>query len=672
MATLILRDPAGQEYPISASTTIGREQSCQIVLDDPSVSRTHATVWEQQGAVYVRDENSRNGTFIGETRIAPATPTPLSAGNRLRVGSVTFAVTTAHDTIASAPTQSMPAPITRAAPPPAQPSKSKTPLILGCLSLGFLGLIGFCIVGLGGLAILGNDYATRTPTVVQAIATSTRAVETPIVKQAPTATTPSGSGADPLRVALASSILILTPDDSGKAISSGSGTILTPQGHILTNFHVIGDPTTGKLENKQWLAYVVINPPEMNAKPNILYLAKVLKSDKGLDLALLRIVAAQNGGPLPTNFKLTPVPIGDSDKVQIGDEITVIGFPGLGEGTVTLTKGSISGFLDDAGGFGTWIKTDAEINRGNSGGTAISKAGELVGIPTAVRYDTQVSGKIGKIRPVNFAKPFVQYAQQDARSPVTFTFTPWSPSPTRAPTAQAGATSFSPIIVCEDVKDGKPVNPRTTFPAGTKKVTVYWTFKGMTRGQEWGRLWLRDGVIDVDKRGQQWADEESGYASYFFQNEDPGESLAPGNYEFRLLIGKTEVQKATFTVQAGGAAPTVAPQTGGSFNKIIVAENVTDAGETINPTNSFPAGTTKVWAYFTYLNMKKGDAWSRKWFRDGVLLVEKNETWDQGATGWAAYSYATTDGSPLPAGNYAFALYLGSKEVQRATFTIRK
>jgi hypothetical protein len=52
--------------------------------------------------------------------------------------------------------------------------------------------------------------------------------------------------------------------------------------------------------------------------------------------------------------------------------------------------------------------------------------------------------------------------------------------------------------------------------------------------------------------------------------------------------------------------------------------------------------------------------------------MEKNETWTKGATGWQAFSYGTTDGSPLVAGTYEFVLYLGSKEVQRAAFTIRK
>ena len=305
--------------------------------------------------------------------------------------------------------------------------KSRVGLILGCGALFFLGFIGFCVVSTCGLAILGGSI-TRTPTVAaQAIATTPIVQKsfTPAIVQA-VATTPSirvtatttsiramatvtsasASTSTPLHTALLGSVFLLTPDDSGKPIKSGSGTIITSQGHILTNFHVIGDKDTGKYTNRQGLVYIGINPPGLNAKPNILYLAQAIKGDNMLDLALLRIVATRDGGRLPADLKLTPVPVGDSDKVQIGDETTVIGFPDLGDGTVTLTRGSVSGFLDDTEGAGTWIKTDAGINPGNSGGMAINHAGEVVGVPSQVRFDTKVAGKIGRIRPINFAKPF--------------------------------------------------------------------------------------------------------------------------------------------------------------------------------------------------------------------------------------------------------------------------
>ena len=92
---------------------------------------------------------------------------------------------------------------------------------------------------------------------------------------------------------------------------------------------------------------------------------------------------------------------------NIGDTIIIIGFPGLGGSSLTVTRGIHSGiarFTDDPGSF---IKTDTEINRGNSGGTAINAAGELIGIPTAGRFDREAPGKIGLVRPIDEARPLL-------------------------------------------------------------------------------------------------------------------------------------------------------------------------------------------------------------------------------------------------------------------------
>jgi hypothetical protein len=158
-----------------------------------------------------------------------------------------------------------------------------------------------------------------------------------------------------------------------------------------------------------------------------------------------------------------------------------------------------------------------------------------------------------------------------------------------------------------------------------------------------------------------------GWNSYYL-SDDAG--LEAANYEFQLYIGTTLVQKASFTIQkAAAAAPTAVPQAA-SFGKITIAQDVTDSGETIGAANSFPAGTTEVWAYWTYINMKSGQSWGRKWLRDGTVLVDKSEAWSSGATGWEAYSFS--DPAGLTAGAYQFVLTLGGKEVQRSQFTVTK
>jgi putative serine protease PepD len=149
---------------------------------------------------------------------------------------------------------------------------------------------------------------------------------------------------------------------------------------------------------------IISVPPSEGEAAQPKYRAKVVEFDSKFDLAILQIQSMADGKPLPANLGLTPIPIGDSSKVQIGDAIVIIGFPGLGGSSLTVTRGIHSGiarFTDDPGSF---IKTDTEINHGNSGGTAINSAGELIGIPTAGRIDAEASGKIGLVRPINEAK----------------------------------------------------------------------------------------------------------------------------------------------------------------------------------------------------------------------------------------------------------------------------
>ncbi|MFN8523307.1 MAG: trypsin-like peptidase domain-containing protein [Chloroflexota bacterium] len=207
-----------------------------------------------------------------------------------------------------------------------------------------------------------------------------------------------------LQRALEASVLILVPigEDDGQA---GSGTVVSQAGHILTNFHVVSDKKSRQILNGGKVIVAVPQVPGAPAKPK--YRASVVDSDPNLDLALLKIEAMADGAPMPANLGLTPLPVGNSDAVRIGDTFTILGYPGTGGVAVTVTRGIHSGFQNfvDAGMF---IKTDTEISPGNSGGTAINAAGELVGVPTAGIVSLSGLGKIGLLRPINLAAPMLQ------------------------------------------------------------------------------------------------------------------------------------------------------------------------------------------------------------------------------------------------------------------------
>jgi S1-C subfamily serine protease len=326
------------------------------------------------------------------------------------------------------------APFNRA---PARPAGggSKTGLVVG----GIIAVLIVAMVGTGTLVLraVADSRATPTPTVRPTAAATATTAPTPVSKpvvggpatptaapkpteppakptappatQAPAKPTappeqpkPSG-GRDPAFVrALNASVRVIVPTGPSSA-STGSGSIISARGHILTNYHVVSDETTGKLINGGNNIVIAVPPNEGDpAQPK--YRAKVADVDTKLDLAVIQLTALENGAALPSNLGLNPIPIGSSKSVNIGDTIIIIGFPGLGGSSLTVTRGIHSGiarFTDDPGSF---IKTDTEINRGNSGGTAINAAGELIGIPTAGRFDREAPGKIGLVRPIDEAR----------------------------------------------------------------------------------------------------------------------------------------------------------------------------------------------------------------------------------------------------------------------------
>ena len=164
-----------------------------------------------------------------------------------------------------------------------------------------------------------------------------------------------------------------------KQRSLGTGFIIDKQGFILTNNHVV--------EQTDEIKVTLNDKTEFDAK--------IIGRDPKTDLALIRI---------ESDHPLTPLPLGDSDKLEVGDWVIAIGNPfGLGH---TVTAGIVSAKYRriGAGAYDNFIQTDASINPGNSGGPLLNTSGEVVGVNSAILSQSGGSVGIGFAIPINMAK----------------------------------------------------------------------------------------------------------------------------------------------------------------------------------------------------------------------------------------------------------------------------
>jgi serine protease Do len=167
----------------------------------------------------------------------------------------------------------------------------------------------------------------------------------------------------------------------------GSGFIVDPDGYILTNHHVVATP-----------ARIRVRLADKRELP-----AMLVGSDPNTDLALIKVSAPQ---PLPV------VPLGDSDKLRVGDWVFAIGNPYRLEHSVTAGVVSSKGRKIYDASFDSYIQTDAAINPGNSGGPLVNTSGEAVGINSAV--STQGQG-IGFAVPINVARDILDQLRSHGR-----------------------------------------------------------------------------------------------------------------------------------------------------------------------------------------------------------------------------------------------------------------
>jgi 2-alkenal reductase len=257
---------------------------------------------------------------------------------------------------------------------------------------------------LGGAAVLAGGYATgwlgdsteRTIVVTEPAA--------PVGAAAPAAPraggNPLGKGFDPARIYALRSAGVVTiyaffGSTGASAAAQGSGFVVSPAGYILTNSHVITNAGEGSPDGTAEPASDVY----VEFKDRDRVRATIVGWDLFDDVGVLRVD--------PKAHPLTPLPLGDSSRVRVGEPVAAIGSPfgnenSLTVGVVSAVHRSIRS-LTSSYNLVDAIQTDAPINHGNSGGPLFDAQGRVVGINAQIRSDSGTAEGVGFAVPINSA-----------------------------------------------------------------------------------------------------------------------------------------------------------------------------------------------------------------------------------------------------------------------------
>lgn len=474
--------------------------------------------------------------------------------------------------------------------------------------------------------------------------------------------------------------IVETPDGL-RGAGMGSGTIVSPDGLILTNHHVAfpDDPAV------KYLGVALTTRSDQPPQPA--YIATIVADDPYLDLAVLRISHDLDLRPIRSGTLNLPfVPLGESDGLDVGDELNIFGYPGIGGDTVTFTRGVVSGFTLDAAIRGrAWVKTDTTIAGGNSGGTAVDENGELVGVPTQMGAGTADAyvdcrpladtdrdgdldgndscvpggGFLNALRPAALARPLIEAARQGlayqgiGTAPGNAQGT--APAPATAGRARLFNLQFSSGVSASD----QPTSLISALPSGGRSLYLFFDYENMVDGASWEMRVQRDGqeLPDTGSPVQPWVGGAAGNWWVGWSDAD----FTDGQYTFQLFVDSALAAEAQ--LQVGGRA-----QAAPSFSNIVFSQGQTSQGGPAEPSRLFPEGVKQLFAFFDFENMTPRNQWTRTWYFNDEVAATTTEAWDEDASG--SYGLQLNSDTGLDAGKWRLELAIDGKPAARADFTV--
>lgn len=383
---------------------------------------------------------------------------------------------------------------------------------------------------------------------------------------------------------------------------TGSGTIVHPKGVIITNCHV-ADPRSMGMPSPPADKLGIAITGRSDQPPVLTYSAQIVAKSPEMDLAVLRIDGRVDGKSI-SKLNLPYLELGDSDELELGNVMRIFGYPGIGGETITFTSGSVAGFTQqkDIIKGRAWIKTDATIAGGNSGGTAVDDEGHIVGIPTQAAAGTGITpvdarpvvdtnrdgrvdqrdtpmaigGFINGLRPINLVKPLltkigmdVSASEKHRKSSAKSTSKSTSKSSRSSTTkkssrpksgglkplgggssrtkkkVKATKPTVTDMVFSDSVtEDGLPINPSAILTGGQKRIFASFEFDGMRNGTKWGQVWTVDGKPVLQDEGK-WEDGPRGRKTLAVASR---KALPDGEYHLIITVRNEIVAEGQVTL----------------------------------------------------------------------------------------------------------------------------
>lgn len=436
-ALLVSTRHGDQYFPAERPVRIGRDPQLDIVANNPAVSRMHAVVEPRPDGWWFVNQ-SRTGSFVdGEevTALRLTGPTIVHLGHP--TAGFRFELV---PLVGAAEAKQELARRKRAQRPRSRGLKAMVSLI----AVAVLG-----ITGVGTFSLLNDESNVKL-----------------------TATTSAAA----LETAKKASVEIIAYGADDTPLWSGSGSIISSDGLILTNAHVAAPEAPGAVAmTKDKVTEYRIALRRSDDRPTEpVFTAKTIVADGYLDLAVMKIDGRVDGSPVKAEDIPAPIPVGDSSRLNTGDSITALGYPVLtdddpttAESPLTVTRGIVSSFLADplTNTSRSWIDSDVRIGSGNSGGASINEAGEIVGINTQAWVASNVSDRgfftsgSSRIRPIALAADVIRIARAGGDAKYV------SPFLDKVPAVRGGGWSVDGKAGCDGASELSGVNAGNTIRA---------------------------------------------------------------------------------------------------------------------------------------------------------------------------------------------------------------